>query len=98
MAGNSRSRGKTELAVEWWALERVKPYPKNPRKVTDAAVAKVVALITEFGWRQPIVVDGRGVILAGHTRLLADLPDLGAIIALPQIAALNGTRATGVGP
>ena len=67
--------------------------------MSDAAVAKVAASITEFGWRQPIVVvDAKGVILAGHTRLLADLPDLGTIIALPQIAALNGTRATGVGP
>jgi hypothetical protein len=25
----------------------------------------------EFGWRQPIVVDGEGVVIAGHTRLLA---------------------------
>jgi ParB-like chromosome segregation protein Spo0J len=25
----------------------------------------------EFGWQQPIVVDGEGVIIAGHTRLLA---------------------------
>ncbi len=94
----ANSRGKAGLTVEQWPLDRVKPYPRNPRKVTDAAVAKVAASITEFGWRQPIVVDAKGVILADHTRLLADLPDLGAIIALPQIAALNGTRATGVGP
>ncbi len=61
MAGNSR---KPDLSVEWWPLDRVKPYPRNPRKVTGAAVVKVASSITEFGWRQPIVVDGRGVILA----------------------------------
>ena len=27
---------KTELSVEWWPVARVKPYPRNPRKVTDA--------------------------------------------------------------
>ena len=27
--------------------------------------------IKEFGWQQPIVVDADGVIIAGHTRLLA---------------------------
>ena len=32
---------------------------------------KVAASIQEFGWRQPIVVDGKGVIICGHTRLLA---------------------------
>jgi len=31
----------------------------------------VAGSIKEFGWRQPIVVDTEGVIIAGHTRLLA---------------------------
>jgi len=34
-------------------------------------MSKVAASIKEFGWRQPIVVDTEGVIVAGHTRLLA---------------------------
>ena len=66
MTGSNKrpSAIKTELAVEWWPLDRVKPYPRIPRKVTDTAITKVAALITEFGWHQPIVVDGRGMILA----------------------------------
>jgi len=35
------------------------------------AIAKVAASIREFGFRQPIVVDGDGVVIAGHTRLAA---------------------------
>jgi DNA modification methylase len=31
----------------------------------------VAASIQEFGWRQPIVIDREGVIICGHTRLLA---------------------------
>ena len=34
-------------------------------------MAKVAASLTEFGWRQPIVVDAQGVVIVGHTRLLA---------------------------
>lgn len=56
------------LTVEWWPIGKVKPYPKNPRKPSDKAVAKVMASIQEFGWRQPIVVDKKGVIVAGHKR------------------------------
>jgi DNA modification methylase len=53
-----------------WSIEKVLPYPGNPRRNADA-VAKVAASLTEFGWRQPIVVDRAGVVVAGHTRLLA---------------------------
>lgn len=59
------------LAVESWPLDRVIPYEKNPRSIPPAAVEKVAASIREFGFRQPIVVDEAGVIIAGHTRRLA---------------------------
>ena len=51
-------------------LDDVIPYARNPRHNTDA-VDKVAASIKEFGFRQPIVVDGGMVIVAGHTRYLA---------------------------
>jgi DNA modification methylase len=51
-------------------LDQVHPYQGNPRRNKDA-VAKVAASIREFGFRQPIVVDADGVVIAGHTRLLA---------------------------
>jgi len=51
-------------------IGRVIPYGRNPRR-NEAAVEKVAASIKEFGWRQPIVVDGEMTIIAGHTRYLA---------------------------
>jgi len=51
-------------------LEKIVPYARNPRK-NASAVAAVAASIREFGFRQPIVVDGNMVVLAGHTRLEA---------------------------
>lgn len=63
---------KPEAAtVEWWPAERVIPYARNPRTATDTAVGKVAASIKEFGFRVPIIVNGEGVIIAGHTRLAA---------------------------
>jgi DNA modification methylase len=60
------------MRVEMWKIGDVKPYPNNPR-VNDQAVDAVVASIREFGFRQPIVVDADGVIIAGHTRYKAAL-------------------------
>ena len=59
------------LEFEWWPTERPIPYARNPRIAPEASIAKVAASIAEYGWRQLIVVDPDGVIVVGHTRLLA---------------------------
>ena len=59
------------MTVTLWPLEEIIPYARNARKIPLQAVDKVAASIREFGWRQPIVVDRHGVIICGHTRLLA---------------------------
>jgi len=58
------------MKIEMWPVEQVKPYENNPR-VNDGAVDAVAASIREFGFKVPIVVDGEGVIVAGHTRYKA---------------------------
>lgn len=59
------------MKIENWSVERPIPYEKNARKISDKAIDKVAASLREYGWRQPIVVDGKDVVIAGHTRLLA---------------------------
>jgi ParB-like chromosome segregation protein Spo0J len=46
------------------------PYANNSRTHDDAQVAQLAASIKEFGFRNPILVDGVGII-AGHGRLMA---------------------------
>ncbi len=58
------------MRIQYRKLSSVKPYERNPR-INDAAVDAVAASIQEFGFRQPIVVDEDGVIIAGHTRFKA---------------------------
>ena len=57
----------SNFKVELRKIEDVKPYERNPR-LNDKAVDAVAASLSEFGFRQPIVVDEEGVIIAGHTR------------------------------
>ncbi len=66
MKENSASR-----TIEQWPTDRPIPYARNARVIPDQAIGKVAASIKEFGFRAPILVDGEGVIIAGHTRLLA---------------------------
>ena len=47
--------------------EEITPYERSPRR-SGKAVAKVAASIKAYGFRQPIVVDGDGVIVVGSTR------------------------------
>jgi len=56
--------------VELRNIDEIKPYERNPR-INDKAVDAVAASLKEYGFRQPIVVDAEGVIIAGHTRLKA---------------------------
>ena len=51
-------------------LKELKPYEKNPRK-NDSAVDAVAHSISSFGFRVPLVVDSKGVIVCGHTRYKA---------------------------
>lgn len=58
------------MKVEEKRLDEIMPYVNNPRNNVDA-VKYVANSIKEFGFKVPIVVDGNGVIVAGHTRYKA---------------------------
>lgn len=59
-----------EFQTQLIPLSKIRRYHNNPRK-NDHAVKKTAASIQEFGWRQPLVLDADGVIIAGDTRFLA---------------------------
>jgi len=47
------------------------PYARNSRTHSDAQVGKIAASIREFGFLNPIIVDGANGIIAGHGRVMA---------------------------
>jgi ParB-like nuclease domain len=60
-----------DLAIAWRPLGELIPYARNPRTHNDAQVAQIAASIREFGWTNPVLVDGESGIIAGHGRVLA---------------------------
>jgi DNA modification methylase len=59
------------MEIKQVKVEALIPYAKNSRTHDDAQVAQIAASIKEFGWTNPILVDGEHGIIAGHGRLMA---------------------------
>lgn len=83
--------------IELWPLERLVPYARNARKHSSDQVAQIAASIAEFGFVNPILVDSRDGIVAGHGRLLAarrlGLAEVPVIVARsPQRDATSSLR------
>jgi DNA modification methylase len=66
-----KSPPPSPLAVEQWPIERLLPYAANARTHPDEQVAQIAGSIAEFGFNVPCLVDDRGVLIAGHGRILA---------------------------
>src|ERR1019366_9314203 len=73
------------MKVELRRLVDIFPYKQNARKIPQRAIDKVALSLKEFGWQQPIVIDKKGVIVAGHTRWLA-AQQLGWTVAPVHVA------------
>lgn len=59
------------MKIEQKSVKDLIPYAKNSRTHSDAQIAQIAASIKEFGWTNPILVDGENGIIAGHGRLMA---------------------------
>ena len=59
------------LKIEYRPVGKLKPYAKNARVHPPEQVDKIKKAIERFGWTNPILVDGKDGIIAGHGRLQA---------------------------
>ncbi|WP_347321671.1 ParB/Srx family N-terminal domain-containing protein, partial [Ralstonia pseudosolanacearum] len=59
------------LNVEYRKVAALIPYARNPRTHNDEQVARIAASIVEYGWTNPVLVDGENGVIAGHGRLAA---------------------------
>jgi DNA modification methylase len=57
--------------IELWPIDKLIPFDRNPRTHSEAQVTQIAASIAEFGFNNPILVDTKAGIIAGHGRLLA---------------------------
>jgi ParB-like chromosome segregation protein Spo0J len=59
------------LQIETLATATLTPYARNARTHSPEQVRQIAASITEFGFTNPILIDGEGGIIAGHGRVMA---------------------------
>jgi len=59
-----------QLEIQHWAIDRLIPYARNPRK-NDGAVDRMAASMQEFGFKIPMLVRSDGEVVDGHLRLKA---------------------------
>ena len=62
---------KTHPVIVGRKVDDLIPYARNSRTHSDAQVAQIAASVREFGWTNPVLVDGENGIIAGHGRVLA---------------------------
>ena len=67
----STIKGPAGQAIEFRPIASLIPYANNSRTHSDAQVAQIAASMKEWGWTNPVLVDGEGMIIAGHGRVLA---------------------------
>lgn len=53
------------------SVSKLKPYKRNARTHSPAQVDQIAASIREFGFTNPVLIDGSGNIIAGHGRVMA---------------------------
>ena len=75
MNGAERDRIRRSMELLQKAAPRATaellPYERNQKDHSPHQVEQIAVSLRRFGWRQPIVVDGRGVIVIGHGRWMA---------------------------
>jgi hypothetical protein len=59
------------LAIDYRPIGSLIPYARNARTHSPAQVALIAGSIREYGWTNPVLVDGASGIIAGHGRVLA---------------------------
>ena len=61
----------TDLKVEYKNIKYLIPYCNNSRTHSDEQVLQIASSIKEFGFTNPVLIDGQGGIIAGHGRIMA---------------------------
>ncbi len=62
---------KNKPKIEILKTDSLIPYARNSRTHSEAQVAQIAGSIREFGFTNPVLIDGENGIIAGHGRIMA---------------------------
>lgn len=71
MVGTDPSVHAGARKIEHRSVEALIPFANNARMHSEAQVALIAGSIRQFGFNNPVLVDGNNGIIAGHGRVLA---------------------------
>lgn len=78
-----------QLKIVYKKTEDLIPYARNSRTHDETQVAQIAASIKEFGFTNPILLDGENGIIAGHGRVMAAQKLGEAKVPTIELAHLN---------
>ncbi len=62
---------RAALRIEYLPVPALIPYARSARTHSDAQIDQVGASVKEFGWTNPVLIDGQNAIIAGRARVEA---------------------------
>ncbi len=60
-----------DLKIEIIEISKLKPWANNARTHSKKQIKQIAASITEYGFTNPVLIDDKGNIIAGHGRVEA---------------------------
>lgn len=60
---------KKKTKITYVPVDELKPYDYNSRKHSDSQIKQIAKSITEFGFTNPVLIDDKSTIIAGHGRV-----------------------------
>ncbi len=80
------------LQIDYRPIESLTAYARNARTHSDEQVAQIAASIREFGFNNPVLVDGQRGVIAGHARILAARKLAMTDVPVIELAHLTDTQ------
>jgi len=80
------------LQIDYRPIESLIAYARNARTHSDEQVAQIAASIREFGFNNPVLVDGQRGVIAGHARILAARKLAMTDVPVIELAHLTDTQ------
>jgi ParB-like chromosome segregation protein Spo0J len=80
------------LQIDYRPIESLTAYARNARTHSDEHVAQIAASIPEFGFNNPVLVDGQRGVIAGHARILAARKLAMTEVPVIELAHLTDTQ------
>lgn len=59
------------MEIVYKKINELKPYENNSRTHDESQIKQICKSIKEYGWTNPVLIDEKGMIIAGHGRVEA---------------------------